>query len=155
VQPIGAEALKPNARLAPFAPFIGRWRTEGRHPLLPGRALEGRASFAWHEGGAFVLLRTEMRQPEIPPATALFGSDDEGAIVMLYFDCRGVSGHYRVAFEGGAMHWSRDSAAGLSQRMTFTPGEDGRTLHQTGRMSEQGGSWQEDLALIWHREERD
>jgi len=153
VQQFGAEALKPNPKLAPFAPLIGRWRTEGRHPLLPGRPLDGRASFAWHEGGAFVLLRTDMRQSEIPPAVALFGSDDEGAILMLYFDRRIVSRHYRVSFEGGAMHWSRDDAAGLSQRMTLLLDRDGRTLRQTGRMSEHGGPWHEDLSLTWHREE--
>ena len=60
---IGVGALKPNPGLELLSPFIGVWRTTGSHPLLPGQRLEGRTSFAWHQGGAFVIMHSEMQQP--------------------------------------------------------------------------------------------
>lgn len=147
---IGAEALQPNPALEAFTPFIGEWRTAGSHPLMPGQALEGRTSFAWHEGGAFVIMRCEMKQPEIPPAVAIFGSDDSGAVTMLYFDRRGVSRHYEVTFDHGRMLWKRDDPK-IAQRMTFTLSPDGSEIAQAGQLSEAGGPWHEDLSLTYRR----
>jgi len=146
---IGAGALKPNPRLQGLSPFIGVWRTEGSHPLMPGQALQGRTSFAWHQGGAFVIMHSEMQQPEVPPGVAVIGSDDDGRIMMIYFDARGVSRHYEVSLEGGGMRWKRDDPK-ISQRMTLTLGEDGRSVRQVGEISEGGGPWQDDLALTYH-----
>jgi hypothetical protein len=145
---IGGDALQPNAKLEPFSPFIGTWRTEGRHPLMPGQRLEGRTSFAWHEGGAFVIMHSEMAQKEIPAAVAIFGSDDDGRITMVYFDRRGVSRHYEVRFEEGRMHWKRDDPK-IAQRMEFTLSGDGKEITQIGHISENGGPWHEDLALTY------
>src|SRR5687767_13692059 len=52
---IGLAALKLNPRLELLSPFIGTWRTTGSHPMMPGQVLQGRTSFAWHQGGAFVI----------------------------------------------------------------------------------------------------
>jgi hypothetical protein len=119
---------------------------------MPGQALEGLTSFAWHEGGAFLIMRSEMKQPEIPPAIAVFGSDDNGDIRMIYFDQRGVSRHFDVSFDNQQMVWKRDDPE-LSQRMTFTISPDGKVIHQTGRMSESGGPWQDDLSLTYRLDE--
>lgn len=145
---IGAEALQPNPKLKPFSQFIGTWRTRGSHPLMPGQKLEGRTSFAWHAGGAFVIMHSEMEQKEIPAGVAIFGSDDDGAITMLYFDRRGVSRHYRVSFEERRMHWARDDPK-ISQRMEFTVAGDDTEIRQIGHISENDGPWHEDLSLTY------
>lgn len=147
---IGTDALRRNLRLEPLSPFVGNWRTAGSHPLMPGQALEGRTSFAWHEGGAFVVMHSEMKQPEIPAGVAIFGSDDDGRVTMLYFDRRGVSRHYEVRFEGAAMHWKREDAK-ISQTMTFTVGPDGARIVQQGRISQAGRPWEDDLSLTYTR----
>ena len=42
--------------------LVGEWRTEGVHPMLPGKALHGRSSFAWSDGGAFLVMRSEIEK---------------------------------------------------------------------------------------------
>lgn len=143
-------AMATNPRIEPFSPFIGVWRTMGSHPQMPGQVLEGRTSFDWHEGGAFVIMHSTIRQPEVPAAVAIFGSDDNGAITMIYFDERRVSRHYQVSFEAGGMQWRRDDPK-IAQTMRFTVGEGGRTISQVGRISQEGGPWQDDLALTYSR----
>ncbi len=107
---IGSEARKSNPTLKPFEPLIGEWRTTGTHPLVPGKTFHGRASFSWIEGGAFLILRSEVDEPEIPSGTAILGSDDaEGTFSMLYFDERGVSRKYGVNISGDVMTWTRDT----------------------------------------------
>src|SRR3954452_14896241 len=74
--PIGREAQRLNPALTPRAPLLGDWRTTGTHPLVPGTTFHGRTSFSWHKGGAFVVMRSEIDEPEIPSAVAVIGSDD-------------------------------------------------------------------------------
>jgi len=146
---VGIGALKPNATLKVLSPYIGLWRTTGSHPLMPGQSLEGRTSFAWHQGGAFVIMHSEMQQPEVPPGVAIFGSDDNGSLVLIYFDQRGVSRHYEVSVNGREMRWRRDDPK-ISQRMSFTASADGKVIEQVGQMSKNGGAWQDDLTLTYH-----
>lgn len=149
--PIGAEARRPNPALRPLTPLIGSWRTTGSHPLLPGRALTGRTSFEWHEGGAFVLVRSEVDAPEIPSTVGTIGSDDAaGTLSLLTFDERDVSRRYVVEVTDGEVRWSRDEA-GFAQRMVLTVSPDGQTLHARGRMSRDGAAWEDDLQLTYHR----
>src|SRR5262245_36208060 len=94
---IGHEALMPNPALKPFAALVGEWQTTGSHPYVPGVTFHGRTSFAWHEGGAFLIMRSEIDEPDIPSGVAVFGSDDVAeSYFMLYFDERGVSRKYNV-----------------------------------------------------------
>src|SRR3954470_4528072 len=88
---IGPEAQRPNPALERLAPLVGQWRTTGTHPLVPGTMFHGRTSFEWHEGGAFLVMRSEIDEAEIPSAVAIVGSDDAGTLTMIYFDERGVS----------------------------------------------------------------
>jgi hypothetical protein len=69
--PIGPEPQQPNPALGPLARLVGQWRTTGTHPLIPGTTFHGRTSFEWHEGGAFILMRSEIDEPEIPNAVAV------------------------------------------------------------------------------------
>jgi hypothetical protein len=148
---IAQEASIPNPRLAAFAPFIGTWTTEGRHALLPGTTLHGRATFEWLDGGAFCCLRSKVDDPRFPAGIAIFGSDDEaGTFTMLHFDQRGVSRRYEVTIDAGVVRWERSSPT-LSQRYVLTISADGDTAHSVGEMSRDGGEWGPDLELTYAR----
>ncbi|GAA1440995.1 hypothetical protein [Leifsonia poae] len=148
---IGSEALIPNPALKPFEAVIGEWETSGSHPYLPGRPLHGRSSFAWHEGGAFVIMHTEVDAPEIPSGVAVFGSDDEhGPLTMLYFDERGVSRRYDATITDRLLSWERLDPS-FSQRVTLTFVPDGTRMTGRGEMSRDGAPWEGDLALDYVR----
>src|SRR3712207_9054868 len=109
--PIGPEAQRPNPALEPLAPLLGDWRTTGTHPLVPGTTFHGRTSFAWHEGGAFVLMRSEIDEPGIPSGVAVIGSDGAaGTFTMIYFDQRAISRRYPVEVGDGQVAGHRDEA---------------------------------------------
>ena len=149
--PIGAEAERPNPALRPLTPLVGQWRTTGTHPLVPGTTFHGRTSFEWYAGGAFLLMRSEIDEPEIPSAVAMIGSDDAAeALTMLYFDERGVSRRYTVEVGDSGVTWHRDDAA-LAQRMDVTVAAYGNRLEANGTMSRDGGPWEDDLQLTYER----
>jgi len=149
--PIGREAQRPNPALAPLAPLVGEWRTTGTHPLAPGTTFHGRTSFGWHEGGAFVLMRSEIDEPGIPSGVAVIGSDDAaGTVTMVYFDERDISRRYTVEVGAGVVAWHRDEA-GFAQRMVVTIAGDGSRLDARGTMSRDGGPWEDDLQLTYER----
>jgi hypothetical protein len=148
---IGAAALIPNKALAPLAFLIGEWRTSGSHPMVPGEILNGRASFACHEGGAFLIMHAEVDEPRFPSGVAIIGSDaDAGTFSMTYFDERGVSRLYQVVVGDGTMTWRRDDPE-LSQSATVTAQDGGDTLVSKGRMSRKGGAWEDDLSQVYTR----
>src|SRR3982750_961060 len=94
------EAAKPNAALSPLSVLVGTWTTVGTHPLVPGTTFHGRTSFAWIEGGAFLIMPPRIDGPGIPSGIAIFGTDDStGECSMLYFDERGVSRKYETRLE--------------------------------------------------------
>jgi hypothetical protein len=149
--PIGVEAQRRNPALEPLAPLIGLWRTTGTHPLVPGTTFHGRTTFEWHEHGAFVLMRSEIDEPEIPSGVAVIGSDDAaGTFTMIYFDERDVSRRYTVEVANDEVRWHRDEA-GFAQRMVVTIAADGNRLDAQGTMSRDGGPWEDDLRLAYER----
>ena len=149
--PIGREAQRPNPALEPLTPLLGTWRTTGTHPLVPGTTFHGRTSFAWHEGGAFVLMRSEIDEPEVPSGVAVIGSDDAaGTFTMIYFDERTISRRYTVEVGDGELSWHRDEA-GFAQRMVVTVAGDVNRLESRGSMSHDGGPWEDDLQLTYQR----
>ena len=153
---VGAEALRPNPALEPLRFLVGTWRTEGSHPLLPGRTFHGRTTFEWGFGGAFLVMRSEIDEPEIPSGVALFASDDAadggaGRWWVSYFDERGVSRRYEVTIGDHEITWARDDDA-FSQTQTLRAAADGSTMTSVGRMRRDGGDWEDDLALTCRRE---
>jgi hypothetical protein len=147
---LGAKALIPNPALAPLAFLIGEWRTSGTHPLLPDVPLEGLTSFAWHGGGAFLEIRSQVDEPHIPDGLAYIGSDDRsGAFTMIYFDEREISRIYAVEVDAAErrLTWSRDDPH-LAQSMTVSAQPDG-TLISSGRMSQDRGPWTDDLSQVF------
>jgi hypothetical protein len=148
---IGREALIPNQALKPFEPLVGEWRTTGNHPLVPHKTFHGRTSFGWQEGGAFLVMRSEIDEPEIPSGLAIFGSDDAAkTFFMLYFDERGVSRKYDVILGDNTITWRRDDPE-LSQRLSIAVEPDGKRLVSRGEMSRNGGGWEGDLSLTYER----
>jgi len=151
VSQFASAAMIPNPRLTVFAPLLGEWTTAGRHSMMPGVMLHGRTVFDWHEGGAFLRMRSEIEDPRIPTAIALVGSDDASeAFAMLYFDERGVSRRFEVAMDGAAMRWWR-MAPGFSQQFTLTVAPEGDILRGVSALSKDGVTWDQDLELTYTR----
>jgi hypothetical protein len=101
--------------------------------------------------GAFLILHSEIDEPDIPSGIAIFGSDDAlGEYFMLYFDERGVSRRHDVSLHDNVLKWWRN-APGFSQRNTLTIGDDGRTIIGKGEVSKDGVSWEKDLDLTYTR----
>lgn len=146
---IGAKALKPNPALKLFEPLVGEWQTTGTHPYFPDTELHGRVSFDWIEGGAFLLMRSEVDQPKFPDGIAIFGSDDEaGTYYMMYFDERGISRKQDVSITENQLKWWRDNPH-FSQRYTIDIAKD--KLVGSGEMSRDGGEWEKDLSLTYKK----
>lgn len=60
------EAAKPNPALEPLSVSVGTRNTVGTHPLVPGTTFHGRTTFDWLEGGAFLIMRSQIDEPGIP-----------------------------------------------------------------------------------------
>lgn len=147
------EAAKPNPALAPFGVLVGTWSTTGTHPLVPGKTFHGRTSIEWIEGGAFLVMRSRIDEPEIPSGIAIIGTDDgTGECSILYFDERGVSRRYETTFRHDEWRWWR-STAEFSQRFVGSVSADGRTIISRGELSRDGEHWEPDLALTYTRTE--
>ncbi len=145
------EASIPNLALKPFSILIGEWTTVGTHGLVPGTIYHGRTSFAWLEGGAFLMMQSQIDEPDIPSGIAMFGSDDAlKEYFMLYFDERGVSRRYDVSLHDNVLTWWRN-APDFSQRSTHTIVDGGRTIIGKGELSKDGVSWEKDLDLTYTR----
>jgi len=145
------EAAKPNPALQALAALVGEWKTVGTHPLVPGTTFHGRTSFGWLAGGAFLIMQSQIDEPQIPSAIAIFGTDDTtGERVMLYFDERGVSRKFEVTVQDNVWKWWRD-VPGFSQRIVGTIAADGRTMVSRGELSRDDTHWEPDLELTYTR----
>lgn len=150
-QAVGREAVKPNPKLEPLSVLVGLWNTVGTHPMVPGKTFHGRTMFEWIEGGAFLIMRSEIDEPEIPSGIAIFGTDDTTVEwSMLYFDERGVSRRYESSLRDDEWKWWRNNAE-FAQRFTGTISADRRTIVGRGEMSRNGASWEPDLQLTYTR----
>lgn len=148
---IGSEAHVPNPALGGLAFLVGTWRTEGTHPDVPGTIFHGRTVFQWSHGGAFLIMRSEIDEPEVPSGIAIFGSDAAaGPWSMLYFDERGVSRRYAVTVGAHLIRCVLDDPE-FSQTTEYVSAPDGTMLTSRGRFRERGGAWREDLTLTYRR----
>ena len=131
--------------------FIGRWQTEGSHPMLPGQEIRGTSSFEWLEGKQFVVWRSHYEHPEIPDAITIIGVTGE-QLSMHYFDQRGVYRVYIANVDQETWRYWRDAPTpDFSQRFTGTFSEDGNTITGQGQLSRDGTTWEDDLALDYTR----
>jgi hypothetical protein len=147
---VGAKAQMSNPALKPLEFLIGEWNTTGTHPMVPGRQLRGRTSFAWHEGGAFLIMRNHVDEPEFPDGMAIIGSDQaSGSLTLIYFDERGVSRIMDVTVGRESVTWRHEDPS-FAQRLTINAEARDRLISR-GYMSERGGRWTDDLSQVFER----
>ena len=137
------------SELEPFEALVGTWTTESIHPIYPTTVVRGRSTFEWLEGKRFLIQRSVTDHPEFPDAMAVFGVTDE-QLSMHYFDSRGVYRVYAVSLSEGTWKFSRD-APGFSQRFTGTFSDDGNTITGLSKLSRDGSTWDDDLAITYRR----
>src|SRR5262249_15614479 len=126
-------------------------KTVGTHPYVPNTMFHGEATFEWILGGAFLMMHTEIKEPDIPSGIAVFGSDDAtGECFMLYFDERGVSRKYDGSMLDDGLTWWRETPS-FSQRYTLSVSDGGQRMVGRGEMSKDGGAWEPDLQLTYTR----
>lgn len=103
------------------------------------------------EGGAFLVMHSEIDEPEIPSGIAIFGSDNAtGEYFMLYFDERNVSRKYDVSLNNNILKWWRNTPE-FSQQFTWTFAEDGNSIISKGKLSKNNAAWEDDLELTFTR----
>lgn len=147
----GSAAEISNPALERLGWLVGRWSIIGKHPQVPDTTFHGRIVFERHLGGAFLLMRSEMAEPEVPAGLAFIGSDHgEETYHMIYFDQRGISRHMHVVAGDGFIQWRREIPA-FRQIWTITRLANDR-LEGVGRMSRNGEDWEDDLSLSYKRE---
>jgi hypothetical protein len=138
---------KPNPALQGLDALVGEW--EMANPQDPG--VHGRATFAWLEGGAFLIQHTEIDHPAAPNATMIIGRDESTeTYCMLYYDERGVSRIYQMSLVGGVWKLWRD-ASGFHQRFLGTFSDDGTTIKGYWEASDDGSQWKHDFDLSYTR----
>lgn len=147
----GSEApVQTNAALARLEAFMGEWLIEitamSFHPD-PSAVAHGRTSFAWLEGGAFLVQHAEISAPDFPRSTAIIAPDDAAETFgMLYYDSRGVSRIYKMTFSGEIWTLWREFP-GFSQRFLGTFSEAGKVITARWEKSGDGSHWEHDFDL--------
>src|SRR5215208_1850758 len=146
--------FKSNPALDELTPLLGEWNieiTSVSSYAEPSAVVRGHSSFAWLEGGAFLIQHSEISASEFPRSTAIIGPDDEaGTYRMLYYDSRGVSRIYRMTLSGGIWTLWRDFP-GFSQRFHGTLSEDGELMTAYWEKSNDGSNWEHDFDLTYTR----
>lgn len=141
-----------NLALDQLAPLLGEWNIEITSMSFdadPSAIVRGHSSFAWLEGEAFLIQRSEIPNSDFPTTTAVIGPDEEAATYrMLYYDSRAVSRIYRMTFSGGIWTLWRDFR-GFSQRFQGTFSEDGKIITARWEKSADGSRWEHDFNLTY------
>lgn len=147
-------SVKSNAALDQLSTLIGEWDVEISSMSMdtePSAIVRGHSSFAWLEGGAFLIHHSEIPNSDFPTSTSVMGPDEEAATYrVLYYDSRGVSRIYRMTFSGGIWTLWRDFP-GFSQRFHGTFSEDGRVITARWEKSTNGSNWEHDFAVTYTR----
>ncbi len=118
-------------------------------PPWPG---EGRVSFEWLEGRAFLIERWHVDLPEAPDGIAIIGAGErEEELRQHYFDSRGVHRVYEMTFDGKTWRMWRDATNPFPQRFNATIGDDGRTITGRWEKAEDGETWAVDFDLTYSR----
>lgn len=141
-----------NLALDQLAPLIGEWTIEITSMSFrsdPSAVERGHSSFAWLEGGAFLIQHSEISASDFPRSVAVMGADDEAATYrMLYYDSRGVSRIYRMTFSGEIWTIWRDFP-GFSQRFHGMLSDDGKIISARWEKSTDGTNWEHDFSLTY------
>lgn len=125
--------------LRELEPLVGAWTTEVR---LPGRdeVVRGRTTFAWLEGGGYLVQRASMDDPAFPAGVMVIGPEAGGGrVVQHYFDSRGVARAYDISLADGVLRLWRDGAD-FAQRYAGRLSPDGATI---------AGAWERRDDVTW------
>lgn len=137
-----------DSALEPFDALIGTWETEATHPMFEGVAA-GDTTFAWLEGGHFIVERSRNDHESFPDSIGVIGVPEAGeGLVMEYFDSRGVRRTYRVSLEDGVLRIWRDHP-GFDQRFSARLGPD--SFEGQWQLARTPGDWQDDLKVFYRR----
>jgi hypothetical protein len=141
------QTLPSNPALARLSAFVGSWQWEAS---LEGKPIgRGSTTFAWQEGGAFLVEHAGAEQPEFPSTTAMIGADDTADMYsMLYYDSRGIARIYQMTLRDGVWRQWRD-APGFSQRFEGTFSDDGKKITGRWEKSADGAQWELDFDLTY------
>ena len=135
--------------LAAFDQLIGTWATEATHPQFDG-VVGGSITFAWLEGGHFLIQRGRTDREEFPDSIAIIGAPESGdGLVMEYFDSRGVRRTYRVAVDDGVLRIWRDDPE-FAQR--FQAALDPNAFDGEWQLARTPGDWHDDLRMRYRRQ---
>jgi len=150
-QPTALESPpKTNPALERLGVFVGEWIIEITSMSFqtdPSAVEHGHTSFAWLEGGAFLIQHSEISNIDFPRSIAVIGPDDAAETYrMLYYDSRGISRIYRMTLSGGIWTIWRDFP-GFSQRFIGTFSEDGNAITASWEKSSDGSKWEHDFDL--------
>ena len=89
-------------------------------------------------------MHSQVDEPKFPDGVAIIGSDDAtGRFTMIYFDERGTSRIMDVTVGNGTVTW-RHNDPKFAQCLTIIA--EGDRLLSQGRMSQDGGPWENDLS---------
>jgi hypothetical protein len=69
---------------------------------------------------------------------------------LSYFDERAISRLYEVSVGEGRVEWRRDERS-FAQSTILVAADGGEKLVGTGRMSRDGGAWEDDLSQVYTR----
>jgi hypothetical protein len=144
-QPTAEDALRA------LEPLVGEWSVQ----MVPpgGEPLDGsaRTVFEWHDSRAHLVQRSTIDVPEAPDSVSIIGCDGaKGTYFQLYADDRGVSRVYEMSIGGGEWRLWRDGEP-FAQRWTARFEDDGRTIHGTWELAEDGESFRPDFDLIYRK----
>jgi hypothetical protein len=136
--------------LTSLEPLVGEWTQTARWP--DGSEARGRVTFAWLEGGGYLIQHSVMDDP-VPNSIAVIGPDLSGErLVQHYFDSRGVARVYDLSLADGVLTIERSGAdQDFAQRLTGTFSADGRTITATLEIDQDGAGLAHDFALIYEK----
>jgi hypothetical protein len=134
--------------LAPFGALVGTWSTEATHPAIDA-VVPGSVTFAWLEGGHFLVQRIHNDHELFPDALSVIGAPESGSgLVSEYFDSRGVRRTYGASLDDGVLRFWRD-APGFDQRFAATLGPD--SFEGLWQAAETPGDWKDDVRMTYRR----
>ncbi len=155
------ESDQPRPEVQPLDILAGAWRIEALFPNQPPG--QGRATFEWASGGAFLVQRVELLvdrslvpQEVAPDSITIIGAAaGGGGYVQHYFDARGVARVYLMTLDAQTWSLTRTTAdftpLEFSQRYTGRISDDGRTITGSWERASRNGDWQLDFDLIYRR----
>lgn len=131
-------------------PLVGEWTQIARWP--DGVEAHGRVSFAWLDGGGYLVQRSTVDDP-IPDSISVIGPDASGArLVQHYFDTRGVARVYDLGLEERVLTITRAGPdVDFAQRFTGRLSPDGAVIEGAWEIADDGTTLRHDFALTYRR----